>query len=174
MPMTKCRECQGDVSSEANKCPKCGIDTPDLAILQGRSKQRKLRVKAVSTVLLLALSVGSFYAYKTIRDRQVEKIIDQYTYLISQNPNDQYNYFKLGNLLHEYGRLTEAENTYRILIEKFPQEEDAYNSLMVTLRAAGKDDEMNKLYDQAKSMLDPSDKDAQELLHLWAISLGRQ
>ena len=51
MAMIKCRECGAEVSSEAKKCPHCGVDTPD---------KNKERWQMIGGGILILLLIGAF------------------------------------------------------------------------------------------------------------------
>lgn len=58
MAMIKCRECGAEVSSEAKKCPYCGIDTPD---------KKKERWQVIGGGVLILMLIGAFISSNSSR-----------------------------------------------------------------------------------------------------------
>lgn len=54
MAMTKCRECGGDVSSEAKVCPHCGIETPEAKQLLRHAEPKTPLITRVGLFIILS------------------------------------------------------------------------------------------------------------------------
>ena len=58
MAMTTCRECQGNVSSEADVCPHCGIKDP--------AKSKMLAKLIGGWILLIGIVVGVYFLWTPV------------------------------------------------------------------------------------------------------------
>lgn len=72
MSMVKCRECKGDVSSSASKCPHCGIKNPGVGVVH--------RIGIVVVLGLIAAAIfGEFSDGNTPATTQVAKNLADYS-----------------------------------------------------------------------------------------------
>ena len=137
-----------------------------MAVLVGGAAQCAVRLPDLARIGASGVLVAVLAVFGTLTWQQTGIYLDKvtfYTHIVSLNPGSEFARRNLASALHDAGRLAEALDTSRIVLDLFPESVNGHNVHGAALLALNRLDEAAESFGRALE-LDPDHKYARHNL----------